>query len=253
MYRLTTAFEPSLNRMCAHHGHILAFQLAVRGNLIAVADLMKSVSLLTLQQTGNPPVETLVEVARDYNTNWMTAVETLADDLVIGVDNSFNIFGLRRYAEAQSEDERRRLVGVGEWHVGDLVNRFKPGSLVMNLPDTEPAAKPLLLFGTVNGTIGIVASLTPERYALLQKIETNINCVLKPVGSFDHATWRSFCNDQRLADSSGFIDGDVVERFLDLTADQKEQVIEGRNGGSPVDVGVADLTKMIEDLARSCH
>lgn len=35
---------------------------------------------------------TIEEIARDYNPNWMTAVEVLDDDIFIGAENSFNLF-----------------------------------------------------------------------------------------------------------------------------------------------------------------
>ena len=41
------------------------------------------------------------------------------------------------------------------------MNRFRRGSLVMRLPDSDGADIPTLLFGTVNGVIGVLASL-PE-------------------------------------------------------------------------------------------
>jgi len=32
------------------------------------------------------------EIARDFNPNWMTAVEILDDDTFIGAENHFNLF-----------------------------------------------------------------------------------------------------------------------------------------------------------------
>jgi hypothetical protein len=32
------------------------------------------------------------QMARDYNPNWMTAVEILDDDTFLGAENSFNLF-----------------------------------------------------------------------------------------------------------------------------------------------------------------
>ncbi|KXS13000.1 hypothetical protein M427DRAFT_100883 [Gonapodya prolifera JEL478] len=252
MYRLSTGDDPVLIRVCAHHGHILALQLSVLGEVIAVADLMKSVSYLSYQLSGNPPTDTLVEVARDYGTNWMTAVGMVDANVAVGAESSYNMLAVRR-VEDGTEDDRKRLVGVGEWHLGDMVNRFRPGSLVMNFPDSDSPGKPVLLFVTVNGTVGVIAILKPEVYTLLQKVEANINCILKPVGGFEHAYWRSFCNDQRVAESTGFIDGDIVERFLDLSPDQKEQVVEGKNGGLRLEVDVQTLMKLVEDLSRCCH
>jgi DNA damage-binding protein 1 len=44
------------------------------------------------------------EIARDYNPNWMAAIETLDDDTYIGAENSYNIFTLKRNSEAGNID-----------------------------------------------------------------------------------------------------------------------------------------------------
>ncbi len=60
---------------------------------------------------------------------------------------------------------------VGEYHLGEFVNRFRPGSLVMKLPDSEAAAIPTLLFGTINGVIGLVASLPKPQFDFLTRLQ----------------------------------------------------------------------------------
>ena len=47
---------------------------------------------------GNCSANTIVtiicwwQIARDFNPNWMTAVEILDDDTFLGAENSFNLF-----------------------------------------------------------------------------------------------------------------------------------------------------------------
>ena len=60
---------------------------------------------------------------------------------------------------------------VGEYHLGDMVNRFQHGSLVMQLPDSETARIPTLLFGTILGIIGVIASIPREQYQFLEKLQ----------------------------------------------------------------------------------
>ena len=154
----------------------------------------------------------------------MTAISTIDEDTFIGAEHSCNLFTLRKNggrrtfpaclrsshladkcgvcAEATTEEEKRRLEVVGLFHVGEFVNAFRPGSLVMQLPHQdagavpapaidgaaggggamdldqapqgevaasaapaaggEPAAKAPLLFASVNGAIGVVAQLPPS-------------------------------------------------------------------------------------------
>lgn len=60
---------------------------------------------------------------------------------------------------------------VGEYHLGTFVNRFRHGSLVMRLPDSELAGVPTLLWGAVDGTLGLMASLPPQLFGQLQKLQ----------------------------------------------------------------------------------
>jgi len=51
---------------------------------------------------------------------------------------------------------------VAEFHLGELVNRFQHGSLTMQLMDGDAAPLPTLLYGTVNGVIGVIATIPEE-------------------------------------------------------------------------------------------
>merc|ERR1712065_51803 len=70
--------------------------------------------------------------------------------------------------------------------------------------------------------------------------------------------WRSFASDRKTAEARNFIDGDLLESFLDLKRDKMEQVARGIQfrasadapPGSMRSVTVDELVKVIEDLAR---
>lgn len=111
-----------LTSLCAHHGYIVALNLAVYGNFIVVGDLMKSVSVLTY----NSEDMKLVESYRDYATNWMTAVEAFDQDHFIGADNHFNLFTLHKHMQGDIDDQQ--LVEDGQFHVGEMINRFRHGA-----------------------------------------------------------------------------------------------------------------------------
>ena len=60
---------------------------------------------------------------------------------------------------------------IGQFHLGEFVNRFRHGSLVMKLPDSEAAKIPTVLFGTINGSIGVIASLPQQQFAYLSRLQ----------------------------------------------------------------------------------
>jgi DNA damage-binding protein 1 len=143
---------------CYHHGHILALCVEARGDFIVVGDLMKSVSLHIFR----PDTCEIEDLARDYNSNWVTTLDILDDDTFVAADSSFNLFTVRKNAEASNEEERQRLEVCGEYHLGEFVNRFRRGALTMQLADADSPPLPTLLFGTVNGVIGVIATLPVE-------------------------------------------------------------------------------------------
>jgi DNA damage-binding protein 1 len=184
------------------------------------------------------------ERARDYNANWMTAVEILDDDTYLGAENSFNLFTVRKNSDAATDEERGRLEVVGEYHLGEFVNRFRHGSLVMRLPDTEASQIPTVIFGTVNGVIGVVASLPQEQFLFLHKLQQCLVKVIKGVGGLSHEQWRSFCNERKTVDARNFLDGDLIESFLDLSRNHMEDI------AISLDVPVEELCKQVEELTR---
>ncbi|KAE9461432.1 hypothetical protein C3L33_06662, partial [Rhododendron williamsianum] len=218
-----------LQSECGHHGHILALYVQTRGDFIVVGDLMKSISLLIYKNLeGKWEVDSgsqtsltaltfledcvnclrikkslrheegaIEERARDYNANWMSAVEILDDDIYLGGENNFNLFTVRKNSEGATDEERGRLEVVGEYHLGEFVNRFRHGSLVMRLPDSDVGQIPTVIFGTVNGVIGVIASLPQDQYQFFEKLQSNLRKVIKGVGGLSHEQWRSFYNEKK--------------------------------------------------------
>ncbi|KAJ6840719.1 DNA damage-binding protein 1a [Iris pallida] len=229
-----------LQSECGHHGHILALYVQTRGDFIVVGDLMKSISLLLYKHEEGA----IEERARDYNANWMTAVEILDDDVYLGAENNYNLFTVRRNSDGATDEERGRLEVVGEYHLGEFVNRFRHGSLVMRLPDSEGGQIPTVIFGTVNGVIGVVASLPHDQYIFLEKLQGCLVKVIKGVGGLSHEQWRSFNNEKKTSDARNFLDGDLIESFLDLSRARMDEISQA------MAVPTEELCKRVEEMTR---
>lgn len=250
----------TLDHVCSHAGHVLALYLATRGGTyVAVGDLMRSIQLLAFR----PESDTLESVARDYHTNWMTAVDALDDDTYVGAENSYNLFAVRRDAGAATDDDRARLDVVAEYHVGEFINRFASGSLVMRPPEeasagggaggaatTAPPPRPrTLLYGTIGGVVGVLAVLTPEQYAFFDRLQACMRRAVRGVGGFDHAEWRAFASERATAPARGVIDGDLVEQFLELPP-AAAAAVAAEFGGAATSESIA---KAVDELSRACH
>ena len=85
----------------------------------------------------------------------------------------------------------------------------------------------------------------------MKRVQDNLVRIIKGVGGFDHTSWRNFRSEQRSPESFNYLDGDLIELFLELDQAKKEAVIRGDQGGQQlVDVTVEDLTRTIDEFAR---
>jgi len=245
------------------------------GDFIVSADMMKSITVFNYKQQEG----TMEEIARDNNFYWMSDIEVVDQDVTIGAENEYNIFTVRRNTTSENEEERRTLEVVGRYHVGDLINRFHHGSLVMNTAakttdnddvdmsgkkdngskstrdgKLEDILKPII-YATVSGAIGIIARLTKEQYDYFLQIQEAMNTVVKGVGFFKHEDYRAFKIAGRKEKANNFLDGDLIESFLDLRKERQRQVAaEVRNLTKNDEISSIDeIVRRIEELAVTLH
>jgi DNA damage-binding protein 1 len=133
-----------LQNECHHQGHIMTLFLKSFNDYLIVGDLVRSVSLLRYRSTES----TLEEVSRDYNSNFMRAIEIMdhIDDYYLGCDDHANLFYLHRYHPGDmntitntpvTEEEAMKLEVRGEYHLGDYVNVLRRGTLTIQPIDSS--------------------------------------------------------------------------------------------------------------------
>jgi DNA damage-binding protein 1 len=93
------------------------------------------------------------------------------------------------------------------------------------------------LFGTTDGTLGVVLGLDSRTAAFFACLEKAMSRVIRPVGDFSHELFRSCKTERRTHPAHGFVDGDLVETFVDLDRSLMEAVVKemNRDGGWEVD------------------
>lgn len=243
--------DKELRLECNYFNSIVALYLKTKGDFILVGDLMRSITLLLYK----PMEGTFEEIARDCNPNWTTAVEILDDDNFLGAENSFNLFTCQKDSASTTDEDRQNLQEVGMFHLGEFVNVFRHGSLVMqHSGETSTPTQGSVLYGTVNGAVGLVTQVPQEFYSFLQDIQSRLAKVIKSVGKIEHSFWRSFHTERKTEACEGFIDGDLIESFLDLNRDKMQETVKGLQiddgSGMKREATVDDLVKTIEELTR---
>eukprot|EP01130_Rhizamoeba_saxonica_P005114 TRINITY_DN2053_c0_g1_i2.p1 TRINITY_DN2053_c0_g1~~TRINITY_DN2053_c0_g1_i2.p1 ORF type:complete len:637 (-),score=155.68 TRINITY_DN2053_c0_g1_i2:20-1930(-) len=213
--------------------------LETRGNFVLVTDI-NSMHMLIFDED----VQSLECGANDITNNWNTSSAFLdSDNLIIG-ENSNNIVTMKRGEDLDMGNGT--LEKTGHYHLGDLVNQIKPGSLVMKKLDGQGNLNPML-YTTTNGSIGVVATIDEELFELLLNVEKSMIKDVVSVGGFNHEEWRSFKNHRTTEPKEGFIDGDLIESLLELPKETIKRISD------EVSVPVDDLQNLIEELSSSLH
>lgn len=264
---------PELKSECGHHGHLLALLLKSRGDVLVMGDILQSITLISFNDDSSK----LEEVARDFTCNYMRAIEIVDDNTFVGAEDNGNLFFVHR-DPASKASESGRLEISGEFHLGELVNAFKHGTLsnrpAEQLPNIDKSGiQPVvnftgsthqsILFGTVSGAIGTILSIDESAYIIFRALMKCIQSVVHSVGGLPHADWRNFANDKKYGTQSNTIDGDLVELFLELTPAEMSKVTAllndelcGTASMSTSDsaglISVEALRTRIEDISR-CH
>ncbi|CAG9461183.1 unnamed protein product [Pedinophyceae sp. YPF-701] len=236
--------KPELEPICGFTGQVLSLYLAHRGDFVLMADLMRSVTLLTYQR--DPPK--LTERAQDYQMAWPMAISILDDSTFAMADSYSNITVLAKSDDDAVDEVRQQLQIVGEMHVGQNINRFCAGSLTMRTPDSPLGDAPSQLFCTVQGAIGLMVPLSRKHYDLLSALQLVLQDRVQPVGGMPHSIFRSVFSEtgRRRTAMVGMVDGDIVEMLLDMPRAQQEEVVRAMSAKTDVDSVVA----LVEELAR---
>jgi DNA damage-binding protein 1 len=201
-----------LDKECDYVGNVFVTRVraSADGQYVLVQDLFKSMSMLLFNAQPNTnglqtssSASSLEEVARHYDSLWLTAFESFsaADDVLLLSDHHLNLLTLRRQLDTTvSAEERQRLETIGQWHSGEFINVIARGSLVMNLPtEPEPAVAsssigdasvasssssedrvlPTHVLGSTSGALLVAAPLSSASYKFFARLEEQLESVVR--------------------------------------------------------------------------
>lgn len=243
----------------SQYGQILGIKSAVLGFLVAVGDLMKSVSILAVDLA----TDRLTEVGRDHEPHWMTEVAFIDQSSVLGADNLGNLFVLSRDPAserhfASSTIPRWSLQARAGMHLGETVNRIVPGGLFRTQDAGAMGGLQLLhpmLLATTVGSLYQFGQLPAREGALLAILQENLRKIIAPIGHLDHGEWRTMISERKTLRSQlpGFLDGDLLSRFLELPDRMQRVAVEGGGPQGCTSMGVALTTvaQMIESIVAT--
>lgn len=241
-FKYESPSTPYLDKVASYRTSTAPIDVAVTGDTIAVSDLMKSLSIVRYTKGAGGLPDSLEEVARHYETTWGTAVAHVDDHTYLESDAEGNLIVLNQETAGFSDDDRRRLRVTSDIHLGEMVNRIRridvqpsPGAIVV----------PRAFLATVEGSIYLFALISPAKQDLLMRLQENMAQQVHSAGDVPFNRYRAFKTVVREADEPNrFVDGELIERFLDCAGDVQESIVQG------LGVDVEEVRGMVEALKR---
>ncbi|KAM0618207.1 hypothetical protein ACHAP0_000868 [Verticillium nonalfalfae] len=100
--------------------------LDISGNMIGVADLMQSMTLVEFVPAKDGRKAKLIERARHFEYIWATAVCSLGEESWLEADAQGNLMILERQPDAPTEHDQKQMRTTSEMHLGEQVNKIRP-------------------------------------------------------------------------------------------------------------------------------
>lgn len=209
---------------------------------------MKSISIVEYSPANpsltvsHPSPDKLVEVARHFQTAWATAVAQIDENVFLESDAEGNLMVLERDVKSEFAEDRRRLRVTSEMLLGEMVNKIRS----IDVPAANDATViPRAFLATVEGSIYMFGLIAPNRQNLLMELQRNIAKEIKSPGNVPFMKYRAFKNSVREEEEPmRFVDGELLERFLDLDNERQSIVASG------LDTDVEGIRTIVEGLRR---
>ena len=232
---------------------------------IIISDLYRSIVLYSYDANNDK----LNEICRDYNLTWVYSISQYKNNSLFISDIDGNIISLEKNIHPKSDQENFKFERRAYFNLSERINSMvmttvKNQKLFLlscdnnkydiipeeNIDDNIPEEVKVTYYGTMEGSIGIIISLKKDVFDFLKGLECAIVKRMKNFGSFDYDKWRSFKDGFNIKKSTGFVEGNIVEDFLNYDDALKNEII--RQVNFPWDKSLNDVVNIIETLAK-CH
>ncbi|KAH8900161.1 hypothetical protein GQ53DRAFT_801649 [Thozetella sp. PMI_491] len=239
-YEETSTTTGHLTKLASYRPSTFPVDVAIHGDMIAVADLMKSTTLLRFSYVGeDDPKPCLTRVARHNKVAWVTAVSHVDGNLWLQADAKGNLTLLAYDPESVSESAILKV--FAELNVGEMVNKI----IKVEIDASQNAIiVPRAFLATVEGAVYLIGTIARD-HDLLMRFQERLGEYVKTTGNLNFFEYRA-CRDVGYEGNGPerFLDGELLEHFLDLGEEAQKEVCEG------LGPSVEDMRNKVEELKR---
>ena len=233
---------------------------------LIISDLYRSIVLYSYDVNNDK----FNEICRDYNLTWIYGISQYKNNLLYISDIDGNIVTLERNNHPKSDQEKFKFERKAYFNLGERINslvmtNIKNNKLFLlssennkydiinnneNYENNNEEELKVTYFGTLEGTVGIIISLNKELFDFLNALQNLMIKKIYNIGNFNYEKWRSFKDGFNSKESKGFIEGRIIEDFLNYDESYKYNLLNELN--YPWNKSFNDVINIIETLAK-CH
>lgn len=157
---------------------------------------------------------------------------------------------LRQNVAGVTVDDRRRLEVESEIRLGEMVNRIRSFDVEVDAKNPAPVV-PKAFMATVEGSIHLFGLIAPSHRDLLMRLQASLAPLVQNLGDVPFNAYRAFKSEVREAEEPyRFVDGELIEAFLDLEVGVQEDIVEGLGEVGKARGGVEGVKELVEGLRR---
>jgi splicing factor 3B subunit 3 len=204
--------------------------LKTQGSRLIVSDQTQSVTYVVHKDQVSP--NRLIPFADDTVARHTTCTEMLDYETTVGGDKFGNIWVVRcppKVSESSDESpDGLNLVQEKEYLGGapkrlDLVAHYFTNDIPVSIQRVSVLAgsEAVIFWAGLQGTLGALIPFQSRRqHKMFQQLELQLRTDDKPLSGRDHLAYRSYYTPVK-----SVLDGDLIERFLELSRDKRETIV----------------------------
>ena len=230
-------------------------------NELLICDINRSVTLFNFNQEDNK----LNEICRDYDLSWIYGNSQCGANIQYVSDIDGNIITLFKTKNPTNDEEKYKFGRKAYFNYGERINKMITTKIkanylkeicfnnldnndVNNNNSLDNDEIEIIYFGTLEGSIGIIIQLNKEIFDFLNKLENLILSKTYSNGNFKYKKWRSYKDGFRIKEKKGFIEGNILEDFLNYDDEYRREIIKELN--YPWKKDINDVINIIETLVK---
>ena len=207
---------------------------------LIISDINRSIGIYSYDVEGNK----LNEICRDYSSTWVYSFAQLKNNLLYITDIDGNIISLKRNLEPVKENDEIKLERIAYYNYGERINsmiltKIKNKDLyrlssdykkddIDNLDEKNDEVQ-IVFFSTFEGSIGQIIQINEDIFNFLKALQDLLIKKVENIGNFSYDKWKNYNDEIINKESKGFIEGDIIEKFLNNDEVYKKQILNQLN------------------------